>query len=105
MIYIEISDLSVKRINSIISIFLASFMLFALAGTANASYPINNVNVSAIKTNSAIISWDSTIAGTSQIEYGTTVSYGNITPEDSLAYFHTTEITSLSGGVLYHYRI
>ncbi len=67
--------------------------------------PINNVTVSAIKTDSVNIAWDSTSAGTSIIEYGTTVSYGSQTTEDGLAYFHTQTIAGLTAGTLYHYRI
>ncbi len=33
------------------------------------------------------------------------MSYGSITSEDHLAYFHTQTISGLSAGTLYHYRI
>jgi hypothetical protein len=89
----------------IVFIFLASFMLFLLTGVVSAYIPVNNASVSAIKTNSIVLRWDSTSAGTSQIEYGNTTSYGNITTEDSLAYFHVQTITGLDEGATYHYRI
>src|SRR3972149_5201531 len=91
--------------SSAIYAFCIFFLLFALTGVASASVSINNVGVSAIKTNSAVISWDSTVAGTSQIEYGTTISYGSITQEEPLTYFHNTQLTGLSTGITYHYRI
>ncbi len=72
---------------------------------AQASVPINNISVSAIKTDSVNISWDSTSAGTSIIEYGTTASYGSINAEDPISYFHVQTITGLNSGTAYHYRI
>ena len=87
------------------------FIFFVLVYAAMFALPvlaavdINNVSVSAIKTNSVVIRWDATVAGTSQIEYGQTESYGNITEEESLFYFHTTELTGLNAGTAYHYRI
>ena len=64
------------------------------------------VTVRAVKTTSAVVSWHSIIlAETSQLEYGPETSYGNITPEEPLSYFHRTRITGLSPGKTYHFRI
>ena len=66
---------------------------------------MTTLEISAINTNSVTIFWDSTSPGTSQIEYGTTTAYGSITQENSLSYFHITELSGLSPGITYHYRI
>ena len=72
---------------------------------ADAAVDISSVTVSAIKTDSAVIGWDSTTAGTFRIEYGSTSSYGTVTSEGSLSYFHTSAISGLDEGTLYHFRI
>ncbi len=93
-----------KKVISLIALSLVMFFGM-LRGGAGASVDISSVTVSAIKTDSVSISWDSTEAGTSIIEYGRTISYGSQTPEDPLSYFHIQVIFSLSEGTLYHYRI
>ncbi|MFH1260018.1 MAG: T9SS type A sorting domain-containing protein [Elusimicrobiota bacterium] len=66
---------------------------------------INNINITSIKMDSATIEWDSTIIGSSQIEYGTSLSYGSITNEEPLSYFHISEVKGLTAGETYHFRI
>jgi len=78
-------------------------ILLIQIGTAIAS--IDNLTVDTIKINSSEIWWDTTQFGTSQIEYGTTTSYGSITGEDDFAYFHRQELNGLLSSTLYHYRV
>ncbi len=66
---------------------------------------ISNITIEVLKDSSVTISWDSTSAGTSVIEYGIDTSYGNSTSEDVLSYYHVQQITGLVAGTLYHYRI
>ncbi len=94
-----------ERMKKNFVLFVLVVSLIGMSGVGSAAVDINNVGVSAIKTDSVRIGWDSTVPGTSQIEYGTTISYGSITSEDSLSYFHTQTISGLSTGTLYHYRI
>jgi hypothetical protein len=55
---------------------------------------------------SVIIHWTTNENSDSQIEYGTTTSYGLITVLDgSMGTSHSQEITGLSESTLYHYRV
>ncbi len=69
------------------------------------SVAIQNVSVSSVRDTSVTILWDSTTAGTSRIEYGPTLSYGTLTSERPLSYFHVTTLPSLTPGALHHFRI
>ncbi len=71
----------------------------------SATAQVDNVSVSAIKTDSVLVTWDSTSPGTSTIEYGPTTAYGTLSPQDSLAYFHVQTLNGLTAGTTYHYRI
>jgi len=75
-----------------------------LAGSVGAA-DINSVGASAVKTDSANIYWDSTTAGTSQVEYGPDTAYGQTASEDGLSFFHETPLSGLAEGTPYHYRI
>jgi len=87
---------------------LILFLLFGLSLTsvtqANA-VDINNVLVSAIKTDSVTINWDSTEAYTSWVEYGTTAAYGNSTTVAGLDYFSEVHLSGLTAGTPCHFRI
>jgi hypothetical protein len=55
--------------------------------------------------NSAVITWTSDEYSTSQVEYGTTISYGNLTPIDNnFVLNHSVRISGLSP-TTYHYRV
>lgn len=86
---------------------LVCFMLlFVGMGTVNAA-PItfSNVEVNAIKDTSAVIHWDMDNAASGQVEYGLDTSYGSLTGEKGLSYFHSIKVTGIAGGITYHYRI
>ena len=54
----------------------------------------------------ATISWTTSEAADTQVEYGTTTSYGSSTTLNStMATSHTQTLTGLSSGTLYHYRV
>ncbi|HEX7959999.1 MAG TPA: fibronectin type III domain-containing protein, partial [Terriglobales bacterium] len=54
----------------------------------------------------ATITWNTDVAATSQVEYGTTTSYGTLTSLDStLATIHSVALTGLATGTTYHYRV
>ncbi len=76
-----------------------------LSGQPARAAEIQNISVAAITDASATISWDSTTPGTSRTEYGPTISYGSLTSERPLSYFHETTLTGLTAGTLYHFRI
>ena len=61
---------------------------------------------SAIASDTATISWMTNVAGNSQVEYGTTASYGNSTAlNSSMVTAHTVVLTGLSVSTTYHYRV
>ena len=58
------------------------------------------------KNTSVEIIWDTNdSATTGQIEYGLDTNYGNLTDVDGLSYWHPIEITNLTQGTTYYYRI
>jgi len=90
-------------------VIVCRFLFFSIVisvlfiGQAQASF--DNVSANTVKINSTVVVWDSITFGTSQIEYGTTESYGSLSSEDSFAYFHEQNLTGLTGQTLYHYRV
>jgi Bacterial Ig domain/Dockerin type I domain len=67
---------------------------------------ISQVAASSITTTSAIITWTTNELTDSQIDYGTTVSYGLSTPLDTnLVTSHSQQLTGLLLNKLYHYRV
>ncbi len=67
---------------------------------------ITNVQAGSITANSAAISWTTNEASTSQVQYGTTTSYGSTTTLDSnLVMSHAQTLSGLTAGTLYHYRV
>jgi len=67
---------------------------------------ISGVAVSSIGWNSATISWITDVAADSQVEYGTTSSYGQTTTLDSnQVTSHQVQLSGLSQGTQYHFRV
>jgi hypothetical protein len=67
---------------------------------------ITNVAASGITTTGATITWTTDIAATSQVEYGTSATYGLSIPlESSLVTSHSQALTGLSSTTLYHFRV
>src|SRR6266849_8659670 len=68
--------------------------------------PVISAVASAPSTTSAIITWTTDKPATSQVEYGTTTSYGNMsTPDSTLVTSHSVTLTSLSSSTIYHFRV
>lgn len=74
--------------------------------TLDAAAPtISSQNAASLTTSGATITWTTNEASTTQVDYGTTTSYGQSTTLDSsLLTSHSAGITGLSAGTLYHYR-
>jgi hypothetical protein len=67
---------------------------------------ISGVGVNGISTTGAAVTWTTDVAATSQVEYGTTTGYGNLTALDStMVTSHTVTLTGLSINTVYHYRV
>jgi phosphodiesterase/alkaline phosphatase D-like protein len=67
---------------------------------------ISSVSVSSITTTGATISWTTNEASNTQVEYGTTTSYGSwTTVNPAMVTSHSANLTGLSANTLYHYRV
>jgi hypothetical protein len=75
--------------------------------TVDNTPPIISAITSTGATNSsATITWTTNEASTSQVEYGTTTSYGSSTTlSGALVTSHHAQITGLSASTTYHYRV
>jgi hypothetical protein len=74
---------------------------------ANAPPPvISGIGASGMTTSAATIGWTTDVASSSQVEYGTTASYGSSSALDSTAVTsHSVGLSGLAAGTLYHYRV
>jgi hypothetical protein len=67
---------------------------------------ISSVAASSITSSSSTITWVTNEPSDTQIEYGTTTGYGNLTPLNaSRVTAHSQIISGLSGSTVYHYRV
>ena len=70
------------------------------------SLAISNVAATNLSVTGATVSWQTNLAANSQVEYGTTSSYGATTPMDStMVTAHQETLAGLKPGTLYHYRV
>lgn len=73
---------------------------------ANTTPIISAITATSITESSAVITWTTSIAATSQVNYGTTNAYGLSTLTDSmLVTAHFMLLTSLAPGTVYHYQV
>ena len=76
--------------------------------TFTTAAPVNITNVAAgsITTSGATITWTTDVAANSQVEYGTTPAYGNLTVLDAaMVTAHSEALAGLNSGTQYHYRV
>ena len=66
---------------------------------------ISGVSVSSVTLNSATITWETAEPTTSELDYGITTNYGESVEDEDLANFHRIELTELSSGQEYNFRI
>jgi YVTN family beta-propeller protein len=67
---------------------------------------ISGVSVSNITTSGATISWTTDEASTTQVNYGTTNSYGSSSPlSSSMVQSHTVTLSGLTAGTTYNYDV
>lgn len=77
------------------------------APTSSCSDPvcISGVVVGSVTQTSAVITWTTNVPANSQVEYGPTTRYGNITPVSSgLTASHRVTLTGLNPGFTYNFR-
>jgi hypothetical protein len=72
-----------------------------------AAAQLADVKVSDITADSAVVSWSTTVPTHARIQYGANTSYGLSLDDEAGSYttVHTTKLTSLSSGTLYHFKI
>ncbi|MGD0797102.1 MAG: fibronectin type III domain-containing protein [Acidobacteriaceae bacterium] len=67
---------------------------------------VSNVAISNLTTTSATISWTTNVPSTSQVNYGTTTSYGFSSPlNSSVSTAHSVTLTGLLPGTLYDFQL
>lgn len=67
---------------------------------------ISGVTAGTLTNTSAVITWTTDEAATSQVDYGLTTAYGNSTPLDpTLLTSHSQSVSGLLPGTFYHYRV
>jgi hypothetical protein len=78
---------------------------FTTAGVATPPV-ISAVASSNITTSGATITWTTNVAATSQVNYGTTATYGqSSTLNSSLVTSHSVTLTGLTASTLYHFQV
>ncbi len=77
---------------------------FELGG--NPGPQISNVQATNVTDDSATITWTTDQPATSQVEYGLTTAYGNLSPlHGTLVTSHSVMLEGLDSNTLYHYRV
>jgi len=67
---------------------------------------LSNIGTSSLTTTAATITWTTNVAGSSQVLYGTTSSYGQSTSLNStMATSHSASLSTLTASTLYHYQV
>lgn len=80
---------------------------FSVASTTDTTAPvISSITSSSITSSGATITWTTDEASDTQVEYGTTTSYGSSsTLNTALVISHSQSLSSLTANTLYHYRV
>ena len=77
-----------------------------VTGVGDTTAPVISNVASSATSSGATITWTTDETATSQVEYGTSISYGSATTEDTtLTTSHSVDITGLSASLVYHYRV
>ncbi len=79
---------------------------FAITAPGDTQAPLISNVVAAPASGSVTITWNTDEASDSQVEYGTTLSYGSFSPRNSaLATAHSVTLSGLSAATTYYYRV
>jgi hypothetical protein len=75
-------------------------------GPTGPTSPISGVSARSVLSTSVDIVWTTSMASNSQVNYGTTASYGQRTALDStMVTSHSESVTGLTPSTLYHYQV
>jgi Domain of unknown function (DUF4082)/Bacterial Ig domain/Purple acid Phosphatase, N-terminal domain/Fibronectin type III domain len=67
---------------------------------------ISNVQATLVNSSGATITWTTDVPSSSQVNYGTSASYGSSTPvNNTLVTNHAVTLTGLTAGTLYHFQV
>ncbi|MEM4714053.1 MAG: PGF-pre-PGF domain-containing protein [Candidatus Nanoarchaeia archaeon] len=66
---------------------------------------INDINISNLKTSSAVITWVTNEYANSSLNYGKTLSLGNLITNSSLAINHSVSLSNLNAATLYYFNV
>jgi hypothetical protein len=120
---IDVGNVTTYQVNNLTSGFTYYFVTTVYNTSGNESGYSNEINhtiqtsdttppvVSGIQSanvtsSSVTVSWTTNEASDTQIEYGTSISYGNTTVlNSSMVTSHSQNISGLSSSTLYHYRV
>jgi hypothetical protein len=81
-------------------------MLLAVPFSAFAVDPVISPNPSvAVFVTGAYITWETDIASTSRVDYGTTTAYGSNVTDGSSVTYHSLTVTGLTANTTYHYKV
>ena len=89
---------------SLVTALVVSSLLSACGGTTETGAVSNIVETTSNR--GATISWDTSVAGSTQVEYGLTTAYGTETTANAaLVTSHSVTLTGLTPGTSYKYRV
>jgi hypothetical protein len=76
-------------------------------GTGGSTGPsISGIGTTGVTSNAANVIWTTNVQSTSQVDYGTSASYGTTTQlNSSMVTNHSVSLSSLISGTTYHYRV
>jgi lysophospholipase L1-like esterase len=74
-------------------------------GGLGAVSTISSIATSSVTQSSAAITWTTDEPATSEINYGTTTSYGSASSSPALTTSHAITLTGLTGGATYHFEV
>ncbi len=66
---------------------------------------ISGISVQNITETDADVLWNTDVASTSFVDYGTTIAYGNTTSVGGTTFNHNVHLSGLTPGTLYHFRV
>jgi hypothetical protein len=96
----------VKSKSSPINLAASADLTFTTAAPDGIAVTFSSVQAVAVTNSSAYITWTTNKPTSSQVDYGTTATYGtSTTPNPTLVTSHTVLLTGLAASTLYHFRV
>lgn len=81
-------------------------LVFTTSAAVGTAPVISSVAASGVGTSTATVTWNTDVAATGQVFYGTTTSYGSSTPLNAVASTtHSAILSDLTPSTLYHFNV